>query len=949
MSVASPSTVADLLAPGTDSARLTRLRTEGLADETGLDWLLDRAQELVHDEPGMADELAGLCEAAAAGLNLGAVGARSCYLRGRIHAERGEFDRALDFIARARRGWSEAGQRLPALRSDLGRMQVLDDLGLHEEAAAVGQALLDALEELGDETGQRMLCRQLRATALNNIGAAYSLLGDHERALESYAQAEVDYVALDMRAETAQPLANRGICLLALGRPRNALRVLTEAADIFAEAGDRLWAAACAGFVARAHQQLGELVDALRVLEPARVTLDQIAADAEAARIQLVTAEVYLAAGLFVEARTAAATAAERTAAQGMVHDQAVATFTLALAHLGAGSFDAAARELGRAGELFDRVGDRHHRAKVMLERAELADQRGQRSEAIAWADSAAEELEAGGWLIPLAWAKLRQADLARPDRTTACLADAAGLIEELNLPDLRYAWQLRLARLRRREQRDGEAESLLRSAVDAAEALGSRLPDATLRAAFRAAKLDAHDELVDLLVTRGRRDDLAEACQVSDRGRARTLIELTTATIGRRPPHGSSPASTLLDQRRADLSAAYGAMAAAEQAPQQMLLRRRAAELESEISALRLQHALELPSEDAPDAAAGAVSDLPVAATLAYHVIGDAVIAFVLHEGRVRARRIDGVIPAVAVELDRLMAQWSRCRVGRAFTKRHETILLATADDSLGTLYRLLIAPVADLLAEIGDPGLIVVPHRGLNQVPFHILRDQSGYLCERLTITLMPSITRVRTSLKASPPARHGTLVFAVPDAHTPSITAEARALASVMPEARVMLGSGATSAKLREQLPGPAVLHLACHGIYRPGNPLFSALRLADRWVSAAEILDLDLGGALVTLSACESGRPARDGAEPIGLAWSFLAAGASGVVVSQWPVDDDATATLMSAMYANLSAGSGPAEALQQAQLSVAAISPHPYRWAPFVYVASPSTDPVGGYR
>jgi len=31
---------------------------------------------------------------------------------------------------------------------------------------------------------------------------------------------------------------------------------------------------------------------------------------------------------------------------------------------------------------------------------------------------------------------------------------------------------------------------------------------------------------------------------------------------------------------------------------------------------------------------------------------------------------------------------------------------------------------------------------------------------------------------------------------------------------------------------------------------------------------------------------------------------------------------------------------------QAQLATAARSPHPYRWAPFVYVASPSAEPIG---
>jgi CHAT domain-containing protein len=971
MGNASLTAVGDLLAAATSAARLAHLRAEGLADESGLDWLLDRVQELVHDEPGMADELAELCCLAAAELGLGAVCARSCYLRGRVHAERGELGAALEFIDRARRGWSAAGQHLAALRSDLGRMHVLDDLGRHGDAVAVGEALLGALDRLaaqarqgaqggqadqaaqggqGGQAGQAALCRQLRAMTLNNIAAAYTLTGDHERALEPYAHAEAEYLALGMRMETARPMANRGICLLALGRPRDALQVLGAAAALFAEAGDRLWAATCAGHIASAHQQLGALVDALRVLEPARVTLDQLGAHAEAARIQLTTAEVYLAAGLFSEAGTAAQAAARRTQAQGMVHDSALATFTLALAHLGARRFDAAARELGRAAELFDRVADRHYRARVMLAQAELADQRGQRADAKAWADAAVEHLRAGGWLIPLAWAKLRQADLAPAGPGSAAaaarLAEAAELIDELSLPELRYAYQLRLGRLHRLQGREPAAEGLLRSAVAAADELGSGLPDVTLRAAVRAAKLDAHDELLDLLVARGRPQDLAEACRIGDRGEAQTLVELVTGTTGGRPRAGAQRRLPPLDERCADLSAVYGAMAVAEQAAQPRL-RRRAAELEQEISALRLQRALDSPPGDA--CAPGWAGDLPTAPTLAYHVVGDDLIAFVLQAGEVQARRLGGVVPAVATELDRLAAQWSRFRVGAAFAARHRAILLATANDSLGTLYRLLVAPVDDLLGGLGDAGLTVIPHRLLHRVPFHILHDGTGYLCERRAITLMPSITRVRAPDGPPPHPAAGTLVFAVPDALAPSIAAEAHALAAKVPGARVVLGGDATSHRLRAELPGPAVLHLACHGLYRPANPLFSALRLADRWVSAAEILDLDLGGALVTLSACESGRQSRDSAEPVGLAWAFLAAGASGVVVSQWLVDDDATAGLMPAMYANLAAGLAPPQALRQAQLAAAADSPHPYRWAPFVYVASPSAEPPGGHR
>ena len=227
----------------------------------------------------------------------------------------------------------------------------------------------------------------------------------------------------------------------------------------------------------------------------------------------------------------------------------------------------------------------------------------------MAWADTAAEALQAGGWLIPLAWAKLRQADLAPAGRTAGLLAGVAGLVGELKIPELRYGYQLRLARLHRREEQDARAEALLRGAIGTAEELGASLPDPVLRAAFRAGRLDAHDELLDLLVTRGGPGDLAEACRIGDRAKAQTLIDLITATIGpRRLGADASGSSPLLEQRCADLSAVYGSIAAADRPGQQAVLRRRAEELEQEISALRLERTLAAASGDAarPDAGAG-------------------------------------------------------------------------------------------------------------------------------------------------------------------------------------------------------------------------------------------------------------------------------------------------------------------------------------------------------
>jgi CHAT domain-containing protein len=99
-----------------------------------------------------------------------------------------------------------------------------------------------------------------------------------------------------------------------------------------------------------------------------------------------------------------------------------------------------------------------------------------------------------------------------------------------------------------------------------------------------------------------------------------------------------------------------------------------------------------------------------------------------------------------------------------------------------------------------------------------------------------------------------------------------------------------------------------------------------------------MQLDLSGAVVTLSACESGRnEVIVGDEPIGLMRACLGIGASSLVVSLWLVQDEATSSLMEGYYERLRGNARPAEALRGAQLAVKDEYPHPYYWAPFILV------------
>ncbi len=945
MTPAEVSGFADILSAPTSSERVARLRDEGLADEVGLAWLGDRVEELLHSDPETAESLALLAADAAREAGLPGVRARVVYYRARLCAERGDLEQALALIGTARSAWMAAGDDLQALRTDLGRMQILDDLGRHGEAVEVGEALLVLLDHHAVGETDADLLGTVRAAALGNVGVAYSFIGEHQESLRAYAASEAAYAELGMLVQVAQQRANRGIELLALGRAREAQGTLLAAHDDFRESGDRLWAAKCAVHLADAHAQLGELVDALRVLESARSELHDLGASAEEARVHLQLSRVQITAGLFSEAIVAANEAIRRTSAAGMAHDEAFSWLTLASAHLASGHLPDAEVHVRTAADLFDRVGDKQYQARALLMQAQVALAAGSES-APELLGLAAEALESGGWQIPLAWARLWQAQVATSaGERSMRLSETAALIEDLSSPALRYALGTRQARHLAEAGKPDQALTLLRDVIDAVDMLGSDLPDPVLRTAFRADKLSAHDLLVDLLVQRGSPGDLVEALNVGDGAKAKTLTDVVAGTLG--STTGSrgfaTEAARKLASIQSDLSAAYGALHEATDPARRMHVATRARELEAEITNLRLQRAVstDLPEEASsePDADAGALASLARPA-LVFHVTGDDIIAFVVGHGSASATRLVGATPRTERLLDQLVAQWSRFRVSNRFVQRNQHLLQAATVRVLAELYDVLVEPVRAQLDELATDSLMVVPHRKLHRVPFHALHDGIDHLLATWSLTVAPTLAG--QGAPETPSSVDELLVIAAPDSSSPMILDEAEALAKLVPGARVASASSATSSALRAGVPGPSHVHLACHGLYRPDNPLFSALKLADRWVTCADVLELDLGGALVTLSSCESGRPSQDTAEPVGLAWAFLAAGASGAVVSQWLVDDAVAVDLMTEMYRNLAAGLAPADSLRRAQLAVAQHHPHPYHWAPFVYVASPGS-------
>ncbi len=116
--------------------------------------------------------------------------------------------------------------------------------------------------------------------------------------------------------------------------------------------------------------------------------------------------------------------------------------------------------------------------------------------------------------------------------------------------------------------------------------------------------------------------------------------------------------------------------------------------------------------------------------------------------------------------------------------------------------------------------------------------------------------------------------------------------------------LIGSAATVERVLQRTSKSGWLHFSCHGLFNPMFPSQSVLQLADGQLSAARLLRAGRGFAGVVLSACEVGRSAADGLDPLGMAGLFLAAGARCVLAPLWEIDDEASMQFGELLYRHL---------------------------------------------
>jgi CHAT domain-containing protein len=179
---------------------------------------------------------------------------------------------------------------------------------------------------------------------------------------------------------------------------------------------------------------------------------------------------------------------------------------------------------------------------------------------------------------------------------------------------------------------------------------------------------------------------------------------------------------------------------------------------------------------------------------------------------------------------------------------------------------------------------------------------------------------------------------LIIGLADETIPFAQNEAESISYLFEDARLYLGEQATIENMSAHLSHSGLLHLSTHATFRADNPMFSALKLADGWLSVTDLYHVSNMPPLVTLSACETGRyQVATGDELMGLSRGLLASGARSIVVSLWMVEDKVTASLMTKFYTAMQKGETIHNALRSAQLAVKAENPHPYYWSAFIMI------------
>jgi CHAT domain-containing protein/Tfp pilus assembly protein PilF len=876
-------------------------------------------------------------------------GSRATSLRalGHVFYLKRQYEPARERYQAALAIYEHLGMELEIGRTISGSLQTLIYLGRYDEAFAGAQRARDIFLKHGDH---------LRLARLDtNMGNVLHRQDRFEEALERYQRAYTAFARIgDNPQNVAITLQNMATCQISLNQFREALETYCLVRAYSVRHNMPLLVAHADYNIAYLYYLRGEYTRAIELYGATREHCHTLGDAYHQGLCDLDQSEMYLELNLSEEGGHLARRAFDTFQQLGMGYETAKAVTNLAIASSHHGDAGLALDLFRKARDLFTREGNQALTATIDLYQALVFYQEGRLAEARSLCESALQFFALSPIGGKAAWCQLLLARIHLDE----------GHGEE--------AKRVCLAALQRLEQAEAHALScqayfvlgLIEEALGAPEAayeaylkaheglenLRSHLRADEMKIAFLKDKLAVYESLVRMCLGRGpSAANLEAAFAYIEQAKSRSLADLI-AFRAHRLPAARKTRRALVEQVesfRGELNWYSRTIQHLESqsanlgGPRLEKLRRTARDCEQ-----RLVEALaNLRVEDQEFAnleAAGSIdletirSALPEdAMLLEYYRAGDTFYVCLLSRGALKIVEL-GPAPALRRVLQLLRFQLSKFRLGPEYVRTFEQQLLEASNEHLREFYRQLIAPIEGHLAAAAH--LIIAPHGFLHYLPFHALFDGERYLGDRFSISYTPSASVYYLCSTKDAPAAEGALVLGVPNPAAPYILDEVQAVSSVLSNAEVFTGAEATLEVLREKGAHCRLVHIATHGWFRRDNPMFSSISLGDSQLSLFDLYQLDLPAELVTLSGCGTGlNVVVGGDELLGLVRGLLYAGAQGVLVTLWDVNDQSTAEFMKLFYEHLKTNPNKAQAVQHATAGIRKKYAHPFYWAPFVLV------------
>ena len=252
--------------------------------------------------------------------------------------------------------------------------------------------------------------------------------------------------------------------------------------------------------------------------------------------------------------------------------------------------------------------------------------------------------------------------------------------------------------------------------------------------------------------------------------------------------------------------------------------------------------------------------------------------------------------------------------------------------------LFQLLIDPVKNFLK---GNKLIIVPDQFLFFAPFSALVDANGcFLSSKYSIQITPSLHTLKASMQREHDPNIGFALFVGnPTVEKisfngevfgplPGAAKEVTYLANLF-QATALLGRAARKEVVLQLLSGASIIHISAHGEPNRGEVILAPNTSHDQpclpvanpesfLLTQEDITSISMQARLVVLCCCYTGRGKVSSEGVIGIARSFLAAGARSVLATLWPINDWASPELMKKFYEELFQETPVCEALRRAK-------------------------------